>query len=104
MGIFSKKENFSFTFYISLKSSSIDVQLVKLYSDQKREVLLCERNILFLKNSQDPTLYNKTYVTELENLFKKYQIQIFKLTGGLEFSVQFILHAPWFTTQFDTLF
>lgn len=104
MPLFKSKKNFSYSLFISLKSSSIDTQLVKISLNNKREVLFCERNILFLQNSQDPEIYTKTYIKELDATLKKNQLKLNKIIGDQEVRIVFVLYTPWFTSHIDSLF
>lgn len=104
MSLFKQKNNSSYSLFVSLKSSSIDIQLVKISSNNKREVLFCNRNILLLENSQDPQLYTKTYIKELDQTLKNNQLQISRLAENKELQVVFVLYTPWFTSHIDSLF
>lgn len=88
---------------ISLKSSSIDLQLVQKQSDGHAQILLSVRNIIFLSNSQDPALYTQQYFTELKSLFSKYSLDIKKKIGTNSLEVHFIFYAPWFTSQIESI-
>ncbi len=103
MSFFSSKNKQTYTLSISLKSSSIDFQLVRLGESIKKEVLLVEREVILLENSQDPSLYTSQYFRELESLFKKNKSKITQLVQGAPLSIQVILYAPWFTSTISSI-
>lgn len=103
MSFFGTKNKSSHTLVVSLKSSSIDLQLIKTLSNGSKEVLLLVRNIILLQNSQDSALYTKEYVTELKSVLVKNSLTIKKSIGAEKLSIKFILYAPWFTSKIDSI-
>ncbi|MEY4440813.1 MAG: hypothetical protein RLY49_439 [Candidatus Parcubacteria bacterium] len=103
MPFLKPKNTFTYSLHISLKSSSIDFQLIKVLPNNKREVLFVERNILFLQNSQDPKLYTDTYIKELKAAFEKNHASIKQIIQNNPCTIVFILHTPWFTSRIDSL-
>lgn len=104
MPFLKPKNTFTYSLHISLKSSSIDFQLLKIFSDNKKEVILTERNVLFLQDSQDPKVYTNTYIKELKAVFERNTPKVRQITQKNPCEILFILHAPWFTSRIDSLF
>lgn len=103
MSFFNSKNKFSYKLSIALKSSSIDFQLIKSDSSNKKEILFIEKKVLLLQSSQDPLLYTSQYTKELSLLFDKNHIKIKQLINNEQFSVHFVLYSPWFTSSIDTV-
>jgi hypothetical protein len=99
MSFFGSKNKQSFTLSISLKSSSIDLQLVSQAPSGKKEVLFVERAIIFLENSQDPALYTSECFKELNTVLDKNHAKLKQLSAGAPLRIQMILYAPWFTSS-----
>ncbi len=98
MSLFSSKKSATYTLSIALKSSSIDVQLIANLGDIK-QVLLSERKIIVLTNSQDSHAYTKQCISELGYLLKKNTKDINQLSGGRIKETKVVLYAPWFTSH-----
>jgi hypothetical protein len=103
MSLFKKENSTSYTLVISLKSSSIDLQLIKIQNTQKREVVFALRHVLLLKNSQDPTLYTKQYLENLDFLLSKNNVELKKHIRENPLEIHFILYSPWFTSNINSL-
>lgn len=99
MSFFNSKSKSSYTISISLKSSSIDLQLVRVPDKGPREVLYVQRKIILLGNSQDPQLYTKQCVAELSSILKSSAKEIQALSQGRVENTTVTLYAPWFTSQ-----
>jgi hypothetical protein len=104
MSFFVKNNKSSFVLLVSLKSSSIDFQLIKKYTEEKKEVLFLEQNIILLQNSQDPKLYTDQYMKEFTKTLDTTHLKIKQLIGKSPLQIYFSLHAPWFTSKIETLF
>lgn len=96
MLFFISKKKPSHKIIISLRSSSIGIQVVTI-NNNKLEVPFFERKIIFLKNSQDPQLYYSEYIKELSDILLKDIVQIKKIIKNDGFSINFVLYSPWFT-------
>ncbi len=103
MSFFSSKSKHTFVLSVSLKSSSIDFQLIKSIDGAKKEVLFAERKIILLENSQDPQLYTTQCVKELSTLFQKNCTKIKQLSHGGILQMHIILFAPWFTSAISSI-
>lgn len=99
MSFFSSKVKQTYTLVVSLKSSSIDLQLMSTNSQNKREVLFVERNIIFLENSQEPSLYTAQYSKELTHLFTKNHTKIKQIIQNQPLCISIVLFPPWFTSS-----
>lgn len=98
MSFFNVKNKFTYILSISLKSSSIDFQLIQINTLGKKEVVFAQRETLFLEDSRDSELYTKQYSKELDNLFQKNNNQIKQIIKNQELHIKFILYTPWFTS------
>lgn len=98
MSFFNSKNKPSLTLSISFKSSSIDFQLINTTEQKTKEILITERKIIFLENSQDPQLYTSQCISELASLFERNKIKLTQLVQNTSLQVQIILYAPWFTS------
>jgi hypothetical protein len=103
MSFFKSKNKQTYTLSISLKSSSIDFQLMSSTSSTKKEVLLVERSVILLENSQDPVLYTSQYIKELTLLFEKNNTKIKQITQNSPLTIHFVLWAPWFTSTISSI-
>lgn len=104
MSFFAKKNKLSYTLVISLKSSSINLQLLKEGTDtNKKEVEFVLRHTILLENSQDPGLYMSQYNKELTQIFDTHSLKIKQIIGNVPLQVYFLLYAPWFTSKIDTV-
>lgn len=103
MSLFGNKNKTSYKLIISLKSSSIDLQLVKSTPNQIREVVFAVRNIILLKNSSDSSLYTKQYSKELSTLISKNILSIKRFIKEDPFTVEVMLYTPWFTSKIDSI-
>lgn len=103
MSFFSKKNKYSYKLFISLKSSSIDFQLAQINESNHREVLLVDRNIILLENSQNSEIYTNQYKAELKKMLSKNKLQIDKLVLQSDLEVCFVLYSPWFTSRIESL-
>lgn len=103
MSFFNSKNKFTYTLSISLKSSSIDFQLINSTHPFKKEVLFVEREIMLLENSQDPLLYTSQYTKKLSELFEKNHTKIKQLIQNNPLSIHFILYSPWFTSSINII-
>lgn len=99
MSLFGSKQLSSFNLTIALKSSSVDVQLVSVLGNKKREVLFSRRKIILLNNSQDPQSYTKQCLKELSLLLKNSTRDIHQLSKGSITKTKVVLYAPWFTSH-----
>lgn len=99
MSLFGSKKVSSYTLTISLKSSSVDVQLISIPGNQKKEVVLARRKIILLTDSQDPQTYTKQCLNELSTLLKSSAREIHELSGGSISRTNVVLYAPWFTSH-----
>jgi hypothetical protein len=88
---------------IALKSSSIDLQLIRIPEKGQREVLFAERKVILLDNSQDPQLYTKQCVSELASILKQNVKEIQRLTQGKITSTTVLLYAPWYTSEISSI-
>ncbi len=104
MAFLQSKNSSSYSIHISLKSSSIDFQIIKKNSNAKTEVLFVERNIFFIENSQDPKKYTEAYTKQLYACFEKNAPKINQIIQKNPYTITCILYTPWFTSQMDTLF
>ncbi len=104
MSFFSKKNKFSYTVLISLKSSSIDLQLIKTDQSNKKEVLFVKQHTMLVPNSQDFKAYTDQYIKELNTVLQEHNLAIKQITGNQDMSVYILLHTPWFTSSIDSLF
>lgn len=103
MSLFEKQNKISHTLIFSLKSSSIDLQLVKILPNKKREVLFSVRKIIFLENSQDALVYTKQYNQELQDILNQNNLAIKKNLTNTPYTIQIILYAPWFTSKINSI-
>ncbi len=103
MSFFNSKNKSSYKVSISLKSSSIDIQLIEINPNKKRTVLLSEQKIIILENSQDSKLYTSQYTKELSQILKNNKIQIKKIIGNNDIDINLILHSPWFTSSISSI-
>lgn len=99
MPLFGSKTKVSFDVAIALKSSSVDIQLIRVPETGPREVLFTQRKIVFLANSQDPQLYTKQCVSDLSAMLKNSAKEIQRLSQGKIGRTTILLHAPWFTSH-----
>lgn len=102
MSFFSKKNKFSYTLIVSLKSSSITLQVLKEGEFGTKEVEFVSQNTIFLQDSQDPTLYINQYTKELTQIFDTHNLKIKQIVDNNPLQVYFLLYAPWFTSKIDT--
>lgn len=98
MKFFSPKNTSSYSILIALKSSSVDVQLVRVPEHGPREALFSQRKIILLENSQDPERYTKQCLAELTSLLKASAPEIQRLSQGAIARTVITLYAPWFTS------
>lgn len=103
MSFFNSKPKSSFTIAISLKSSSIDLQLVRVPEKGKREVVFVQRKVILLGNSQDPQLYTKQCIAELSALLRSSAKEIQALSQGKVNDTTVTLYAPWFTSHITAI-
>jgi hypothetical protein len=101
MSFFVKKNKFSYTLIVSLKSSSINLQLLKEGGDIKKEIEFVSQNTILLENSQDPVLYMAEYTKELTHIFNINNSKIKQIAGDNPLQIYFLLYAPWFTSKID---
>src|SRR5690606_26623584 len=101
MSFFSSKKDPSFLLSIAMKSSSIDVQLVKIPDMGTREVVFVQRKIILLENSNDPHAYVAQCTRELKTMLKTYSSEIQKLSQGKIKETSLVLYSPWFTSQIE---
>lgn len=104
MSFFVKKNKFSYTLIISLKSSSINFQLLKEGDGIKKEIEFVSQKIIFLEKSQDPVLYLAEFKKNLTNIFETCNLQLKQIIGDSPFKIFILLYAPWFTSKIDTTF
>lgn len=104
MSFFGKKNKLSYTLIVSLKSSSINLQLLKEGNSlSKKEVEFVFQYTLLLENSRDPELYMTQYSKELTQIFDTHSLKIKQIVGNVPLQVYFLLYAPWFTSKIDTV-
>lgn len=103
MSFFSSKNKSTYKLSVSLKSSSIDIQLIEINSNNKRSVLFLEQKVIFLENSQDPQLYTNQYTKELSQIFKINRDKIKSILKNNHVDVDFVLHSPWFTSSISVI-
>lgn len=103
MSFFNSKNKIGYTLSISLKSSSITLQLITPTQTNKKEVVFLQKKVLFLENSQDPILYMNQYRKELSAILDTTHIEIKKIIGNSSFDITLILYAPWFTCTLTPL-
>ncbi len=103
MRLFTSKNTSSYTLSISLKSSSIDLELVRISRNGPREVVLVQRKIILLGNSQDPQLYTSQCISELTSLLKGSAAEISSMTQGKTYRTVIVLYAPWFTSNISVI-
>ena len=103
MWFFNSGPKSSYAISIALKSSSIDLQLIKIPEKGKREVVLAERKMILLDNSQDPQLYTKQCISELAKLLKSSTKEIQALSQGKITRTVVTLYAPWFTSDISAI-
>lgn len=103
MSFFNSKNKSTFTLSISLKSSSINFQLINSSYPHNKEVLFVEQEIMLLKNSQDPLLYTSQYTQKLSSLIEKNNTKIKQFVKDSPLSINFILYSPWFTSNIELL-
>lgn len=103
MSFFNSKKQFTYTLSISLKSSSIDFQLINSTNPYRKEVLFVEQEVMLLENSQDPLLYTSQYTKKLSELFEKNHTKIKQIIQSSPLSIHFILYSPWFTSNISVI-
>lgn len=101
---FNTKKEYMCNLVVALKSSSIDIQVVKVSGTaNKKEVIFSQQVPIFLENSEDAQKYTEQYFLTIKNFFKENSILLKKTAQGKINSVQFILYSPWFTSKIESL-
>lgn len=103
MSLFTSKQKLTYVLSISLKSSSIDLQLIQHHENLTRTVVYLQRKIILLKNSTDSQAYTNTCILELSKLLQTSAPRISSLVKKNELSIQVVLYAPWFTSTITSI-
>lgn len=99
---FNKNKEYSYSLNLALKSSSIDVLLIKNFPNAKKEVVFSQQVAIFLESSEDSQKYIENYFFFFKKFFVDNLINLKGLAGGKIEQINFVLYSPWFTSKLDT--